>query len=67
MSRIFMVYIIFCGRRHFLSLQGENWIFLYEPGLEKNCLPSCTTRQGLDWPAQIQKLARLLEFRMKQL
>ena len=45
-------------------MQGNDQVILYEPRHEKMCLRESPTRPDTNWPAQLQRLARVLKFRL---
>ena len=42
------------------------WLILYEPDHEKMDLQDSSTRQGINQPAQLQRLARVLKLEVSQ-
>ena len=58
---------VFAGCTLILLVLSCHSSFIFEPRHEKMCLRESPTRQDTNWPAQLQRPARILKFRIHKL
>ena len=63
---VYLACTVVCVYKQALSWSGS-LINVYEPCHEKMCLRESQTRQDTNWPAQLQRPARILKFRIYNL